>query len=138
EVRHRAAGEDVDPKRGVPRPQERGGRADRLRPEARPRAVARGGVERHPDEADVDAGRIAHVRAARERAHARVARRARGVGRTIRRAAAGHSSTTTRSVRSWRSEAPRRAPPCAIEAWMYSSAGPVSRSPGRTLGTPGG
>src|SRR4051794_4949951 len=45
---------------------------------------------------------------------------------------------TTRTVRSWRSEAPRRLPPSSSVCWMYSSVSALRRSPGSTFGIPGG
>src|SRR5437763_10156728 len=52
-------------------PEEHGGRADRLRPEASARAVARGRVEGNPEHSCVDTRKLGDVRSAHERAHAR-------------------------------------------------------------------
>src|SRR3954447_19274761 len=87
--------------------------ADGGRPEPGARAVARGGVEGDADDGDVHAFGLADVREAREGTDARVTRRARGVGRPVVR-----HSATTRSVRSWRSVAPRRLPPSSSVCWM--------------------
>ena len=68
-VDHREGGEDVDRVGGVPGPDEQALVADRGGPEARARAHAGGGVERHAQHRDVgvlpdrvDAGQRANVR----------------------------------------------------------------------------
>jgi len=108
-----------------------------LGPEPRSGPVAGGSVERDAYRRDVDSVELEDVRAARERAHAGVAGRLGRVRRPVARRA-HPPSTATRAVRIERSLAPRSAPPAAITACTYSQISGVIRSPGRTLGIPGG
>ena len=112
-VDHRPRGEHVHLQLGIPRPQQCRRRADGLGTEARAWPEARGGVERDADDGDVHVVELSHVRAAREGAHARVARRRGRVRRAVARAGLRAHSATTRTVRSRRSLAPRRLPPCS-------------------------
>ena len=108
-----SAREHVHVERRVVGPQADRRRADRLRPEARPGPVAGGGVERESRPRPRRRPSSSRdVRAARERAHARVAGRLRGVRRPVARRGVIRASTATRAVRSVRSLAPRSAPPC--------------------------
>ena len=89
-------------------------RADRLGAEARAGPVAGGRVERDADGRDVDSAGSRHVRAARERAHARVARRLRGVGRAVASAARGGHPGLHRHARGAQGAVARAAQAAAV------------------------